>query len=215
MISANYNPKPWTLYIKQKALKSIEKAEQLGALGPMEQLSGKFFGFSFCLVSIYPRSEAEESSNLEMPTGREKNKHVTKCLLSLVRRTRKRRPEQDRKLLTVTALLSHHHSKRTDPTIAPTSKSWVLSPDITSGGHSEAAWPPPGPTRAEAVSEQAKWRASTATLLAGNVPPPLPEWCQWRAQWAWGSIPIPQDLLPSGVNGGRARNLDFHVHLVV
>lgn len=67
----------------------------------------------------------------------------------------------------------------------------------------------------EAVSEQAKWRASMTTLLTGNIPPPLPEWCQRRAQGAWGSIPIRQDLLPSGVNGGRAGNLDFHVHLVV
>lgn len=184
MISANYNPKPWTLYIKQKkTLKSREKAEQLGALGPMERLRGKFFGFSFCLISIYPRSEAQESSNLEMPTGREKNKHLTKCC-SLWSK------EQENAALARQKTCDNNCStaaSTTENTVTPPSHSpagaerWART--STSGGH-EAAWPPSGLPVPEAVSEQAKWRAGTTTLLAGNMPPPLPKWCQWTAQGA-------------------------------
>ena len=149
MIYANYNPKPWTLYIKQKTtLKSREKAEQLGALGSMERLCGKFFGFSFCLISIHPRSEAQESSNLEMPTGREKNKHLTKCCSLWWK-------EQENTALARQKTFDNNCStaaSTTENTVTPPSHSparaerWART--STSGGHNEAARPPPGPTLA-------------------------------------------------------------------
>lgn len=68
---------------KKTTKSGVKKANQLGNLRPKEQHCNKFPGFSFCLT--YPRLNAGETRNLEMPTGTDQKKSQNKSLFSLGR----------------------------------------------------------------------------------------------------------------------------------
>lgn len=81
------------IQIKLKTLKGREeKADWLGTSEHEEWYVGEFLGYSF--YPIYPRFEAEDTSNLEMPMEADKKK-INKGLFSLAKEPGKKQSSKN------------------------------------------------------------------------------------------------------------------------